>query len=164
MKWTKTTKEGYTHDARIYLIGFFTMLLIFFLIAYSHDFDTMPSVYAECQQTECLNPYYKTECRQQLRILFFVPLYTTKDCTTLPENAWILQETLKRGTYGTPPDPWLKNSWWIMTSILLLSFTLNHYIYNRGKPFDIELTISKKRRYSLGWTKINSAFKKETEK
>ena len=149
MNWIRETKKSYKHDARIYLLGFAIVISIFLYTAYDHGFDTRPIPYAKCGADICQNPYYGQPCKQQVRILFFIPLYTSQDCTTKEENSWLTQKNLTRGTYGRPPSPMLRYSWGIMFCVLFLTFFANHYTHNKGRPFDIELTVSKKHRYSL---------------
>lgn len=141
-----TTRRGYKYDKVIFwFVMVITLCLVFYLFnLYSYDFN--PKVYFKCESNFCDNPYYTSECKQQLRILFFIPLWTSEDCKDNPEYYWLTEKTIPRGEYGDPPPKnfifnYIKG---IIFLIFIVAFLLNHFAHNKGKPFDIEIPITKK--------------------
>lgn len=154
MKRYNTTDNGYVYDKFIF---WFVMLLTVggvFLIAARHDFKFSSTyVYIQCKGIQdCPNPLiendekYLQDCRQQLRILFFIPLYTTKDCKESCTEDWCNWEMLPPGNYGTPPDPWVENYLYVVLGLILVGIVANHFIHNRGRKFQIQLSLNKKTR------------------
>ena len=148
MSWLNKTKRGYIFDKRIFwLVIAFTVISVLYIF-YQHSFDFTPDLYFNCNLAECKNPLYLADCRQQLTILFFIPLYTTGDCNDQPEYWWLQERYLPRGTYGEPPpnDFFYKNIRMLVVAVLILGLVFNHLIHNKGKKFDMEIRVSKKTR------------------
>lgn len=140
------TNTGYIHDRIIYLTGFFIIVGLIVYILALNNFDFTPHLYVNCKTSVCENPLYKADCREQLTVLFFIPVYTTNNCAELPEYQWLNEKYLSFGEYGKkPPETFLlKYIKWLAILIVFFSFVANHYIYNKGKSFDIEIPITKK--------------------
>lgn len=155
MKRFNITKRGYKFDKLIFwVVLIFTISLVIYNF-YLHSFDFSTRAYLNCESPTCSNPYYLEKCQQQLKILFFIPLYTTKSCNEDPAYDWLQEKKLARGTYGEPPP---QNFLYIyiriiVLGILILAFLLNHSLHNRGERFDIEIRITKKLVINWDWLK-----------
>ena len=146
MKRYRETELGYKFDKVIFL-GVFLIVSGFILyIFYINNFDLNPHLYFNCEQEICENPYYKinAECKQQLKILWLIPIYTTKDCKE--DCDWCKEQLLFKGEYGTKPNGsfFINNAYIFSFFILILGFFINHKIHNKGKKFDIEIPITEK--------------------
>lgn len=153
MERFNVTKRGYKYDKIIFwVVMLVTIGLVLYNFAY-YNFDFTPRVHFVCSAVECPNPYFLQDCKQQLTILFVIPIYTTKDCSTLEGYEWIKEEKLPYGEYGDPePDNFFyRNVPIIVFVCFLLAFLLNHFFHNRGRKFDIEIRISKKTRLNYDW-------------
>lgn len=142
------TKRGYKYDKIIFwVVMIITTAVVLYNFAY-YNFDFTPRVHMICEEFQCKNPYYGGECKQTLTILFFIPLYTTKDCSTLEGYEWIKEEYVPMGEYGDPPPEGFlyRDIPLIVIVCFVLAFLLNHFIHNKGKKFDIEIRISDKVR------------------
>lgn len=154
MKRYHITDGGYRYD-RLIFWGAIAMILLFLgLIGARHNFDfSTANVYIKCESdngVHCRNPIYNiTECKQQLRILFVIPLYTTKDCTETCTQDWCNWATLPPGEYGTPPDPLMDWIPFVAISLLVLAVLVNHFVHNRGKRPQIQLNLKKETREKI---------------
>ena len=145
MKRYRITEAGYKYDKLIFYSAFSIVLLLIFYIIYINGFDFSTNIYFNCEQEICENPFIQlNDCKQSVNILWVIPLYTTKDCKL--NCNWCNQKFLSRGEYGKQ----LKgkflydNLWWISIIIILMGLLLNHLIYNKNRPFDIEIPITEK--------------------
>lgn len=148
MNWLNKTERGYIYDKRIFWAVFSVVVILILYIFYQHNFDVTPNIYFKCTQSICENPLYMADCRQQLSILFFIPLYTTDDCKEEPGYEWLKEKYLAQGEYGEPPpsDFLYKGIRMLVLLIILLGLILNHLLHNKGKKFDIEIRVSDKVR------------------
>jgi len=153
MKRFNITQRGYKYDKIIFNVMFLVALVYVLIIMLSFGFDMTPRAYFNCLELECDNPFYGVDCRQQLKILFFIPLYNTRDCSEGEGREWVNEEKLPFGEYGElpPQNFFIKHLRIIILAMLLLSFYLNHFIHNNGQKFDIEIRISKKLRINRDW-------------
>lgn len=143
-----TTERGYRYNKFIFFSVFLITLGLVFYLFYLHNFDFTPSAYLKCDYDECKNPLYGQPCKQRLKILFFIPLYTTGDCSEDPAYNWVSEPYIPRGEYGEPPpeDFLYKHIKLIVALLFILTFVLNHFLHNRGKKFDLEIRITDKLR------------------
>lgn len=154
MRWINQTKRGYCYDKRIFWAVFILTTIAILYIFSLNGFDFSVHPYTKCEHEICKNPFYgMLDCRHQLRILFFIPLYTTEDCRDDPANAWIQEEFLQKGDYGTPPpDNFLyKYMKYVVVLLFLSALVINHLIHNRDKKFDLEIPITKKFVINRDW-------------
>lgn len=153
MNLKNVTSRGYVYYKPIFWIIFFIITTLVIYIFYQHNFDLTPDVYFECDAPECKNPLYLSECKARVTVLFFIPLYTSKDCRDEPGYAWLNEPILSRGSYGQPPpEDFLYNYIRLICILIFLSGMLaNHFIFNRGRPFDIEIPITKKLIINRDW-------------
>ena len=150
MNFTRQTDSGYIYDGRIWWSYFIILLICIVSVMASNRFDFALHPYAVCEQPVCNNPFYMMpECKEQLRILWVIPLYTSPDCRASCD--WCNQTTLQKGVYGEKPKAaWLLNNLWFISIIGMMGcFWVNHILHNRGKKFDIELVVTKNKRISL---------------
>lgn len=149
----RTTQLGYRYDKVIFISVMLAFLGIVFYAMLANNFDFSTHPYFKCSYSTCPNPFYRDtilqegqleQCRQELKILWFIPLYTTKDCR---ENCdWCHAKLLSKGEYGSKPKAGfiVNNALWIGLGMILLGLILNHMLHNKGKQFDIEIPITNK--------------------
>ena len=89
------------------------------------------------------------DCKQRLNILWVIPLYTTQDCRDTCEEEWCKLETLPRGEYGEKPTPLFSYMYPLTFGVIIASLVLNHFLYNKGKKFDVEIPFTKKHKLNL---------------
>ena len=143
MKRFNTTKRGYKFDKIIFYIIFILVTGFVMFKFYEYNFDFTPKPYFECKQAFCKNPLYQSDCKQQLKILWVIPLYTTRDCKEI--CVWCNKEILPKGIYGEKPDDYYMNNLGLFAFFLFMfGMVLNHLLHNRGKKFDLEIPITKK--------------------
>jgi hypothetical protein len=155
MKRFKQTELGYRYDKLIFIPAFLIIVFLVLLIMYNNSFDFNLHPYFNCKAEICENTFYniKGECTQTLKILWVIPIYKTEDCRIGCE--WCNSKFLLAGEYGSKPKSefLLNNMYWIAFIIILLAMVLNHFINNRGKKFDIEISITKKLIINRRWLK-----------
>lgn len=151
MNWLNKTHSGYIFDKRFFYIYLALTLILILSQMYAHNFDFSAHPYFICDASECRNPFYNSDCRMQLRVLFFIPLYTTPDCKNDPRYTWINSPILEKGIYGDAPPENFLFKYMIVIVILMGLFILliNHFLHNKGKKFDLELRISDTKRVNL---------------
>lgn len=150
MEWIHRTKKGYKFDKRIFAIYFIVVLFMALVVMQRHNWDFSARPYFKCELEQCQNPFYYTPtCKAQLTAGFgLIPLYTTEDCKDTCE--WCNEAYLPRGEYGEKKDSYLLNNmWFIVLGLYVVAFVVNHYIHNRGRPFDLEIYITKKKRINV---------------
>jgi len=153
MKRFNPTQTGYRYDRLIFLLVLIMIigLVLWVMAANSFDFGLHP--YFNCKEDICLNPYTQIQgdCTQSLKVLWFIPLYTTDDCRK--QCDWCNYPTLTRGIYGSRPklEFLLNNMFYIALLLIVIGFVLNHYFHNKGIPFDIEIPITKKLIINKKW-------------
>lgn len=153
MNWLNRTKRGYTYDKRIFwFVIMFTVVAVMYVF-WNNNFDFTPNLYFECHSARCENPFFLSECKQRLTVLFFIPLYTSQDCSIEPEYWWLQERFLPKGTYGTPPpnDFFYTHIKKIVFLVFAMALLLNHLVHNKGVPFDIEIPITKKLIINRDW-------------
>lgn len=157
MKRFNIMDNGYRYDRMIFWCAFLIILSWLFVVAARNDFSfSQTKIFITCKDPHgCMNPlvenenYYLESCQEQLRILFFVPLYTAEDCRDTCTEAWCTQAMLAPGTYGTPPDPWIKHTPALIIAILVVSLLFNHLVHNRGKRLKVQLNLKPETRAKL---------------
>jgi len=150
MKRYRETETGYKFDKLLFIGVFLIFMGIVFYTMLVNKFDFSTHPYFECHDVICKNPFYSmTECKQQISILFVIPLYKTEDCKLTCE--WCNQEYLSSGIYGEKPKAgFLLNYMWLIGLILIgIGLALNHFIHNKNKPFDIEIVFTEKKKLNL---------------
>lgn len=144
--------NGYRYDKLIFWAAFALVVASVFIVSARNNFDfSNTKIYVECDHPMgCPNPLLNIEnCQEQLRILFFIPLYTANDCKENCKEAWCTQEILQPGKYGTPPDPLIKYIPAIALTLVILALLANHLIHNRGKKFKVQLNLKPKTREKI---------------
>lgn len=145
------TKNGYKFDKVIF---WGSMILIFGLVFYlmdyyNYDFSST-NIYVKCEQEVCENPLNNIkDCKQQLNILWVIPLYKANDCRQNCEDDWCNWKYLPEGEYGKKPNSLFRYMYPLTFGVIILSLLLNHLIHNRGKKFDIEIPFTKKKRLNI---------------
>jgi len=137
------TKYGYIYDKYI----FRTMLLLIYIYAIwvlaINDFDFSFKPYLLCEGSQpCENPFYEAEC-------YYLGGFITKSCDLKCENDWCSQEYVLPGEYGKKTPNYIKNFGFTYFIIVLIALLLNHYLHNKGKMFDIEYSITKKKKVNF---------------
>ena len=151
MNWFNETKKGYRYDKRIFIGIFSIVAILFFYVLWQEGFNTSPYFYTECKSMMCKNPIKdKTfTCTNEVRLAYLIPLYKDKNCTRNCNESWCNQEYLSPGKYGREPPFLIRNFNIIAFLLFVFGMVLNHLLHNKGKTFDVELTISKDKRFSL---------------
>lgn len=157
MKRYNVMDNGYRYDRVIFWIAFLFILGVIFQIALRNGFSfNETKIYLNCEDPNgCLNPlvenklHFIERCRQQLRILFFIPLYTTEDCHDTCTESWCTQAVLPPGEYGTPPDPMIARMPALIIAILAVSLLFNHLWHNRGLRPKIQLNLKPSTREKI---------------
>lgn len=129
MKRFKETSNGYKFDRVIFLsvIGF-TLLVLAGVIGV-YGLEARP--YFLCKSETCINPFYDADRYGCSYGGGFIP------CKVKNES-WMNEAILSKGEYGTKPILY-QAFLYMLGGLLLLAFTLNHFLYNRGIDFNIEL-------------------------
>lgn len=136
MKSLRQTKTGYIFDKRIFRAALGIMLLVLIFILWKNDFDFSPKFYFKCDKPLCQNPLYKIKYNQYA-------FGEMKEAKELENCDWCNNEYLTMGEYGEKEPVSVKAFYILCTSLILLSFCLNHLIYNRGKKFDFGIELPK---------------------
>jgi len=151
MNWFNETQTGYRYDKRLFIGVFCLIGALFFLVYWQNNFNTHPYFYLECEEERCLNPIMEKsfKCTNEVRFLFVLPIYQDKDCMANCQEEWCSQEYVSRGIYGKKAPRLMTWFGYIAFGLFFLCIVMNHLIHNKGKHFDLELTISKNKRYSV---------------
>jgi len=164
MKRFRITDQGYKFDKLIFFGIFVMVLSLVLFVMYSNEFNFDLHPYVICTGETCKNPYYDLiDCKQTLKILWSIPIYTTKDCRI--DCDWCNQEFLTYGEYGTKPKNGflLNNLAWIGILLMFFGLLMNHILHNKGNKFDIEIPITEKivinKRKLKDWFKENETNK-----
>jgi len=153
VKLIRTLKNGYRYDSKIFYCWLLVIVGLILYVFSVNDWDFSLNPYLECKDFLCENPFYDNKtmprCDAELRILWLIPLYNTGDCRK--DCDWCYNKFLSKGVYGEKPKAeWLNNNLWLITTVLLVgAFLLNHFIYNKGKKFDLEIVFTKNKTVSI---------------
>ena len=114
----KLLKNGYSFDRYLFNGVMLFIFAYLFYVAWSSNFDLN---YFKCGD-DTSNMY--DTCKN--------PFFTPK--------SWINEPELPPGEYGIKPGPLYYSIYWVSFGLLILSFVVNHFIYNRGffKGFKLE--------------------------
>jgi len=157
MNLFRTTESGYRYNQILIYSAFFVILAGFFYVLYLNAFDFKTNIYIKCDLPFCENPLVNMpECSQELKILWFIPIYKTEDCRASCTEWWCTSPSLPKGEYGKKPSFLQTNFSFIGMAIFLLALVLNHLWFNKGKKVDFEMRISKKLIINRRWIENRS--------
>jgi hypothetical protein len=128
MRIFKTTKTGYRFDKRIFWGIILIALSIFLYSLYKNNFDLSYKLSFDCKTETCENPYYSGN------------VYASTILGNVKCNYdWCKQKYLNKGFYGEKPPIILNYFTIIILSLCIIGLCLNHFLYNKGKPLNIEI-------------------------
>lgn len=140
----KTTKTGYRYNREMFVLWFFITVLIIVSYYFYQPLEMRSGAFFNCTYvTGCRNELYwdgAGECKKYGITEDFI-VYQTPACS--PSYAWLNQQWLPQGVYGREMP---KTSQYLLMYalwMLIVVFIINHFAYNRGKIFDIEIVIWK---------------------
>lgn len=141
----KTTKTGYRYNKEMFILWFLISIIILGTYYFMTPADERSGAFFNCTfVTGCRNALYWEhnggECNVYKITDKFI-IYQSPACS--PKYAWLSQEWLKQGVYGEQQPRTAEILLLYMLLMLVVVFIINHFAYNRGKPFDIEIVIWK---------------------
>lgn len=151
MNWFNTTKRGYRFHRGIAWGGMIIIMSLAIYLMYIDNFDfSSTNIYFKCYEKQCKNPLFDMQnCQQQLNILWVIPMYKAKTCQESCTWDWCDKEYLPMGEYGKKPSSLFPYMYPLTLAVIVAIILLNHFIYNRGKKFDVEIPFTKKKRLNV---------------
>lgn len=146
MRWTiferkgnfseaKLGSETYRFNVWVFRGAVFLMALYFFIVLAGNNFIFKHQFYYSCPDdvvVVCQNPFYKSEGVNTLDSRLYNILMKS-ELSPAQKSMMLNTSTFMPGfSIGKKPDPKVAIGPDIFSIILILSFVLNHYLFNRG--------------------------------
>jgi len=123
-----TTNKGYRFDKVIFFSVVGVMFIILGVLFSKYGVTYKP--YLNCEDDFCENPFYNNGYKCSWG-------FGTQKCQ-MDTSGWLNEEKLVRGEYGQRPV----KQWafvLVISSLVLLAFCVNHYLWNQGKQFHLNV-------------------------
>lgn len=133
-KFSVVNKSNYRFNRNIFYLAIISLMLLGGYIFYDNDFNWEYQIYVKCdQETACDNPFYIYNYESQISDRY------KKMCV----YDWCNEEMLPPGfEFGDKPSELEKNFGIITFFVMLMVFTINHFLYNRSFNIDEEEEIN----------------------
>jgi hypothetical protein len=123
--------SGYIFNKKVFTITLIILFLFTGIVYVLNPNDAFnQNLYLECNYANgCLNPFYKDNYLNEEDYKLNCP----------DKNLCEIKFFLPGTSWGVPPNFWFKYSQWFMVGFILLGLLVNHFFFNRGFKFEMDL-------------------------